>query len=226
MLAWFSPLSMGGGAGLPRGRRLAVEPGSRTAAMGRSGMWIVGHLWPSASGGSTGLVTSGSRLAHPRFFHPMVAATAIGRFFRPGCARRGCEEAWPSSRRRRTSALPLKEGCHVAIWQRSLQSLRTGGIQEVEEWEGGPVFRHPPSPTPPPRRPYRSCAASWRRRRRRRARRLRLRRRVPLGPRPRVQREMPLGRRAPPGGWTVAGAITRSGWSIWAIWGCPPWRHL
>ena len=41
--------------------------GSRTAAMGRSRMWIEGHLRLSASGGPTNSVTSGSRLAHPRF---------------------------------------------------------------------------------------------------------------------------------------------------------------
>jgi hypothetical protein len=131
---FFSLLSIGGGGQVYLEDAAWSLSGSRTVAMGRSRMWIEGHLRLSASGGSTNSVTSGSRLAYPRFLPLMEAAAVIRRIFRPGCARRGCEEAWPCSRRRRTPALPLKEDCQVAVvcWSH----LQTAGSRRWRRGKG------------------------------------------------------------------------------------------
>ncbi len=67
----------------PRG-----DPGPRRAKHTRPGRRLV---WP------TGSATSGGQLAHPRVFSTEVETSV--EFFIGGCAQRGYEEAWPSSRR-------------------------------------------------------------------------------------------------------------------------------
>ena len=60
-------------------------------------------------------MTSGPRLAHPRFFPLMDAATTIRRFLTQGAIG---EAMRPRSRRRwMTAALPLKEDRQVVNWQ-------------------------------------------------------------------------------------------------------------
>jgi hypothetical protein len=174
---FFSLLSIGGGGQVYLEDAAWSLSGSRTVAMGRSRMWIEGHLRLSASGGPTNSVTSGCRLAYPRFSPLMEAATVIKRIFRPGCARRGCEEAWPCSRRRRTPAPQLKEDCQVVMWQ-----LFAGVTCKQRDPGGGGEGRRACSTTSPPQpsQPRRCRAGSWRRlRRRRRPLRLQLWRRIP-----------------------------------------------
>ena len=209
--------------------------GSRTAAMGRSRMWIEGHLRLSASGGLTGSVTRGSRLAHPRFLRPMEAATVIRRMFSPRVrtARlRGGKAQLSPEEDSRTSAEGGLPGRHVAIV--CCSHLQTGGIQEVEEREGGPVQPPPPAAAvaatsvqgligPVPGRGggggggggrcgFGGGGA------------------FPLRPRPRIQWGRPLGRRPAPGGlgWglQVAWATTRNRRVYTTLtWGCPVRRH-
>ncbi len=82
------------------------------------------------------MVTSGGRLAHPRFLPLMEAATAIGRYFSQG--------AHGEAARRLGPALAGEEPLHLSrrkivispFGNGLLQSLRTGEIQEMDR-EGG-----------------------------------------------------------------------------------------
>jgi hypothetical protein len=98
----------------------------------------------------------------------MEAATAIGRFFAQGAhgeaaRRRGpalAGEGSPHLRARRIAMSPFGNGL--------LQSLRTGGIQEMDREGGNGPKPEPPAPQPPPCRYWAawSCARPWGRRRR------------------------------------------------------------
>jgi hypothetical protein len=91
-----------------------AQPGREWLGVRR---WTAGHLGPSASGGPTGLVTSGGRLAHPRFSPLMEAATAIGRFFAQGAHGEAARRRGPALAGEGSPHLRGREDCHVAIWQ-------------------------------------------------------------------------------------------------------------
>jgi hypothetical protein len=92
-------------------------------------------LGPSASGGLPGLVTSGGRLVHPRFL-PFKRLRQLGVVFAQGVH---CEAA-----RRLGPALSGEGSLHFSGRTMSmspfgnglLQSLQTGGIQEMDREEG------------------------------------------------------------------------------------------
>lgn len=89
----------------------------RTAAMGRSEMWIEGHLRLSASGGPTGLATSGVGWRTQGFSLLWMRLRPLGGFsprVRTARLRGGVAQLLPVE----DSCTSLKEGCHVAIWQR------------------------------------------------------------------------------------------------------------
>jgi hypothetical protein len=198
----------GSGAWLPDGGHGAVRDVDRGTPLAECQWWVLGHEWEWA-GAPKVFSSHGSGYGNWEGFSPRVRTARL----QGGVAQLSPEEDFRTSVE---GGLPCRHMATVAAVTANRRNPGGGGV-------GRGAGFSPPSPA--------NAAATsnlsvlWRRRRRRRSRRLRLRRRVPLGPRPRVQWEMPLGRRPPPGGWTVAVAITRSGWSIWAIWGCPPWRH-